>query len=135
VRASTQHILTHLFFIDDVLLFGMICSKEWRKYYEIISDFCGATGMEISLDKSCFISPLEVMEPSILELFPIVHRRLDEGIRYLGYHLKPNGYTKSDWNWLIGRVERKIGLWCYRYLSLGGILTLIKSVLEGIPIY
>jgi len=32
-------------------------------------------------------------------------------------------------------VDRKLGLWCYRWLSLGGRLILAKSVLESIPVY
>lgn len=76
-----------------------------------------------------------MMEQKILDLFPFDHRKIDDGIKYLGYTLKPNGYSKINWAWLIEHVEHKIGLWCYRWLSLGGRLTLIKSVLEGIPIY
>jgi len=135
VRVSRNHSLTHLLFVDDVLLFGMKCAGEWQKYHEIFKEFCEATGMEINLNKSCFLSMEEVMDQDILTLFPINHKCIDEGIKYLGFQLKPNGYNKSDWLWLIERVENKIGLWCYRWLSLGGRLILIKSVLEGIPVY
>jgi len=35
----------------------------------------------------------------------------------------------------LDRLDLKIGLWCYRWLSLGGRLTLAKSVLESVPVY
>jgi len=108
---------------------------EWRRFHEIFTIFCDATGMEISPKKSCFLSPLDMLEPQIQDLFPFNHRKIDTGIRYLGFTLKPNGYKKTDWGWLIERVEQKIRLWCYRWLSIGGRSTLIKSVLEGIPVY
>lgn len=135
VQVSPHHSLTHLFFVANVLLFGILCPVEWRRYHDIISIFCDAIGMEICPSKSCFLTPMEVMEPHILELFPFDHRMIDFGINYLGFSLKPNGYNKTDWAWLVEHVEHKIGLWCYRWLSLGGKITLIKSGLEGIPIY
>ena len=101
----------------------------------ILQDFCEATGMEINIKKSCFSSMEDEMDLDILSLFPIDHQRLEEGIRYLGFLIKPNRLHKGDWTWLIEWVERRIGHWCYRCLSLGGRLILIKAVLESIPIY
>jgi len=106
--------ITHLLFVDDVLLFGNHCAREWKWYYKIIDEFCGATGMKINFDKSVFYSMLDTLEPEISALFPIPLRHFDEGLLYLGYHLKPNGYQSGDWLWLIEKVERRIGVWCYR---------------------
>ena len=41
----------------------------------------------------------------------------------------------KDWDWLISKVEKRIKNWSYRWLSKGGKLILIKSVLEVIPVY
>jgi len=91
-----------------------------RRYHEIFTVFCSATGMEISCAKSCFLSSMDVMDQMISDLFLFDHRNIDEGIKYLGFTLKPNGYTKTDWTWPIDRVIHKITLWCYRWLTLGG---------------
>jgi len=127
--------LTHLLFVDDVLLFGRLCALEWKWYYRIISEFCLATGMEINYEKSCFYSKGEALDPDIQTLFPVPYYHLDEGMTYLGYRLKPNCYKTRDWLWLIERIEHRIGVWCYRSLSLGGRLILIKSVIESMPVY
>lgn len=127
--------LTHLLFVDDVLLFGRQCALEWKWYYRIIKEFCLATGMEINYEKSCFYSMGDALDPDIYTLFPVLYHHFDEGLTYLGYRLKPNCYRSGDWLWLIERIEHRIGVWCYRSLSLGGRLILIKSVIESMPVY
>ena len=56
-------------------------------------------------------------------------------MKYLGFYLKPRGYYLKDWDWLIAKVEKRIMNWSYRWLTKGGKLTLVKAVLEAIPIY
>ena len=57
------------------------------------------------------------------------HLDMDDGIKYLGYHLKPNNHRIADWTWLIAKIERRINKWQQRWLSQAGRLVLIKSVL------
>lgn len=33
---------------------------------------------------------------------------LEDGIKYLGYKLKPNNYHIADWTWLIANIEARI---------------------------
>jgi hypothetical protein len=56
-------------------------------------------------------------------------------MRYLGFQLKIGASSPEDWQWLIKLFERKIGGWCFKWLSLGGRLILVKSVLEGLAVY
>jgi hypothetical protein len=60
---------------------------------------------------------------------------LNEGFRYLGFYLKLTNYRVEDWRWIIQKFERRIGLWCHRWLSLGGRYVLVKSVLESLPVF
>ena len=60
---------------------------------------------------------------------------LAEGIKYLGYIINPNGYKARDWQWLIHRFEQRIKHWGWRWLSLGGQLTLAPSVLTDMAVY
>jgi hypothetical protein len=53
----------------------------------------------------------------------------------LGFSLKPNCYTRADWNWLEKKIEKRISNWSHRWLTLGGRVTLVKVVLESIPVY
>lgn len=93
--------------------------------------------MEISSDKSIFLH--NELSDNVLEhikgVLPFNMEPLDIGIKYLGYYLKLNNYGRVDWNWLIKKIEKKFDLWCYRWLSLGGRVVLIKYVLENIPLF
>lgn len=54
---------------------------------------------------------------------------------YLGLSLCHGTPTKSLWYLVIERMEKKLSLWKANYLSLGGIITLIKAALANLPIY
>jgi hypothetical protein len=56
-------------------------------------------------------------------------------IKYLGFMLNPNKYGVEDWKWMLSCVKRRINLQCNKHISKGGQLTLIKSIIEAIPIY
>ena len=64
-----------------------------------------------------------------------MHYNFDEGLKYLGFRLKPNYYRKEDWNWILEKLEHRVNIWCTRWLSRAGRLILVKLVLESIPIY
>jgi len=49
--------------------------------------------------------------------------------------LKLLGYRVNDWLWIIQRFEKRISHWTYKYISLGGRLILIQSVLSSIHVY
>jgi len=60
---------------------------------------------------------------------------LHSGFTYLGYFLKPLGYRVNDGIWLLQKFEKRISNWTFQYLSLGGRLVLVQSVLSSIPVY
>jgi len=65
----------------------------------------------------------------------IPHLKFPRVRKYLGFYIKPNDDGVNDLKWLIAKVERRITLWCNKWLSRGGCLILIKSMLKAIPIY
>ena len=38
---------------------------------------------------------------------------LSQGVKYLGFLLKPVGYKYEDWLWLYNKIEARISVWCY----------------------
>ena len=99
--------------------------------------FCKASGMIINEDKSYFYYAglNESQLISIHNIFSFNMDKIEHGMKYLGFHLKPCRYLKKDWDWLITKVELRIKNWSFRWLSKGGKLILVKSVLEAIPVY
>jgi hypothetical protein len=47
--------ITHLLFVDDVLLFGNGTITEWKVFKEVLDLFCKAMGMSFSPHKSLFL--------------------------------------------------------------------------------
>ncbi|XP_059301796.1 uncharacterized protein LOC132053699 [Lycium ferocissimum] len=55
--------------------------------------------------------------------------------KYLGMPLGANHKAQEIWNDVLERCEMKLTSWKSQYLSLGGRLTLINSVLDALPTY
>lgn len=56
-------------------------------------------------------------------------------MKYLGLPLGGRIINCLNWNHVVESFHSKLSLWMMRHLSLGGRLTVIKSVLSSIPIY
>jgi len=93
--------------------------------------------MDINCQKSRFLA--HNIDPSLEQriqlAFNIQFINIEEGMKYLGFYLKPNCYRVADWNWMIQKIEKIISNWTLRCLSLGGRMVLEKSVLQSIPMY
>ena len=110
IKISSTLALTHLLFVDDVILLGTSTLPEWIAFEVILSTFCKASRMCISMDKSCFL--YNNMDVDILTdiswVQPYKMETIVSGFKYLGYYLKPLAYKISDWNWLIQKFENII---------------------------
>jgi hypothetical protein len=93
--------------------------------------------MRVNEQKSSILFSL--VEADVIQHFldqlPFQMQGLDDGLKYLGFHLKPNDYRKTDWMWLLEKLEKRLKVWSNKWLSRAGRLVLIKSVLEAIPVY
>ena len=90
--------ITHLLFVDDVILFGIGTVSEWGAYKEALDLFCSATSMSVSKEKSSFLYQ-EVDEDTRCQIYVLLPYRMatiTAGFKYLGYRLKPLGYRSSD---------------------------------------
>lgn len=137
VKVAAACYTTHTLFVDDVLLFGEASVNEWRAYNNIISTFSRASGMEVNVPKSALIHQVfhEDIYADLRLILPYHWVDIDVGFRYLGFFIKSNCYLKSDWHWLVAKVHKCIHSWSSRWLSLGGRLTLLSSVLQGMPVF
>jgi hypothetical protein len=137
VKVSKLVKILHLFFVDDVLIMTKASVDEWKEIKEILLIFFSASGLLISWTKSTFYYDGIQGETlgNLKEFFPYNFEDLAKGFQYLGYFLKADAYKTVDWRWLLTKIESRIGIWCNIWLSLGGHFTLVKSVLEGQPVY
>jgi hypothetical protein len=78
---------------------------------------------------------LEEVHAPLANIILTPTKELDEGFKYLGFFLKPDCYRKADWGWLIQKIKARISFWVNRLLSRGGILVLLKVILELFMFY
>ena len=55
IKVAGTMVISHLFYVDDVILFGQGSVMEWRSYKVIINLFYKASSLEINFKKSYFI--------------------------------------------------------------------------------
>eukprot|EP00253_Pinus_taeda_P015506 PITA_15506 len=129
--------ISHLLFVDDILLFTNGSLNEVKEIKIILDLFMKATGMQINIRKSHFImegfSRNECSQ--ITAILPFEVCTMASPFKYLGFWIKPNSYEKQDWNWLVAKIEGKITHWSYKWLSRAGRLTLVNSVLQAMPVF
>ena len=137
VKITAKSNLTHLVFVNDVMMFGAALFSEWKNIKELLLIFFQASRMERSDNKYVLLSfdVEEVTVKDMSSLFSFQIKDINEGLKYLGYFINPNRYKVSHWRWLIQKFEKKNNNWTYRWLSMGDRLTLIKVILEGIYVY
>jgi len=90
--------ITHLFFVDEILLFCDGSRQDIDKLYEGLNLLQTVAGMLVNVEKSTIsCSNLSEQETQRI-LFRLPYRilELDEGLKYLGFFLKPNYYLKAD---------------------------------------
>ncbi|WMV52976.1 hypothetical protein MTR67_046361 [Solanum verrucosum] len=132
-RANNMEI-THLLYADDSLVFCGAEVSQIRHLRAILTIFEAISGLHVNWQKSC--------------LFPVNQVNNMQGLvdnlgcqvaslptKYLGMPLGAKNKELEEWSEVLERSERKLTRWKSQYLSLGGRVTLIKSVLDALPTY
>ena len=94
------------------------------------------SGLAINYNKSTFISWKRDDYPWVNEIANDVgcmHAR--PPFTYLGFPLGSNFSRYDAWKPVIRNIENRLASWKVRLLSRAGRLTLIKSVLNSLPVY
>jgi len=111
LKVVAETIISHLFFVDDVIILGIGKFEVWMVFQSILTNFWIASGMDVNCHKSCF--PTQNIDPNmeqrLQEAFSIQFIIIDKGMKYLGFYLKPNNCRVVDWKLMFQKVEKKIG--------------------------
>eukprot|EP00253_Pinus_taeda_P017857 PITA_17857 len=137
LKITDECYLTHLLFVDDVLILLDGSIQDTSTFIHILGLFSHATGMEVNRLKSTITLVGTTTNETHMarHAFPYTPQPLDRGLKYLGYWLKPTCQKIADWVWLLAKVEKRLTCWSHKYLSRAGRLTLIKSVLEATLVF
>lgn len=126
---------SHQQFVDDTMLFGYPSVQEASCLKSLLNDFSTASGTHINSAKSqifFFHTPplVKVVVTRILG-FPIASLPS----KYLGAPLTASYIKQPAWRSLLEKLKARLILWTFRSLNLASRATLIKFVLQAMPLY
>ncbi|KAL4273675.1 hypothetical protein GQ457_13G010160 [Hibiscus cannabinus] len=128
--------LSHLFFVDDMVLFAEATMEQVGVIQDILSDFCKVSGHKVSIFKTqmCFSRNCALATKNLIARdfgFEVVE---DLG-KYLGVPLLHKRVTHATYAYVLDDMRARLSGWTAQSLSLAGRITLAKLVLQSIPIY
>ena len=107
--------LTHLIFVDDILIFYDGSRRDVLKLFQGLVLLKRSSGMKINEEKSNITcANLETMEIAyIISRIPFQVLELNDGLKYIGFYLKPSDHRKLDWMWLLAKLEKRLKIWSH----------------------
>ena len=127
--------ISHLQYADDTLCIGVPTVDNLWTLKALLQGFELASGLKVNFNKSSLIGinvPRDFMEAACRFL------NCREGtlpFNYLGLPVGANSKKVSTWEPMLEKLRTRLNAWGSRYVSLGGRIVLLNSVLNAIPIF
>ncbi|GKA84791.1 RNA-directed DNA polymerase, eukaryota, reverse transcriptase zinc-binding domain protein, partial [Tanacetum coccineum] len=127
--------ISHLFFADDVIITTGWNARDLENIIRVLHVFYLASGLKINIHKSN-IYGIGVNEDEVYNMASNAGCIAGNiPFNYLGLPIGSNMKSIASWKMLIDRFRSRLSTWKASLLSIGGRLTLIKSVLGSLGIY
>ncbi|GJR20021.1 RNA-directed DNA polymerase, eukaryota, reverse transcriptase zinc-binding domain protein [Tanacetum coccineum] len=135
IELSSSLNISHLFFADDAMFVGRWCDGNIDTLMNVLECFHRASGLRINMSKSKIMG-VHVEDSKVKhaasKLGCLI---LNTPFSYLGMKIGGVMSRVEAWKEVVDKVTSRLSKWKMKSLSIGGRLTLIKSVLGSIPIY
>ncbi|CAN1188042.1 Putative ribonuclease H protein At1g65750 [Linum perenne] len=126
--------VNHILYADDAIIFCEASGSQLRYVMAALICFEAISGLKVNLHKSSLFPVGLVPEADIFAEF--LGCRLDQfPSSYLGLPLGTKATSKVIWDPVIYSLESRIQSWKTKFLSFGGRIAMLKSVLSGMSIY
>lgn len=122
-------------YADDTIIIAEDHPQTLRVITMILTTYESLSGLRINRSKSSFV-PIDIptnLVGVIRSILGCPEKTLP--IRYLSLPLSAKKPRREDFLALIAAVEARVASWKSSFLSFGGRLTLIKSVLSAVPLH
>nr|GEX66209.1 RNA-directed DNA polymerase, eukaryota [Tanacetum cinerariifolium] len=127
--------LSHMFYADDAVFVGHWNDSNITTLVHVLECFFRASGLKINMGKSKIVGvhvDNAKVSRAAVKLGCLV---LKAPFVYLGSIVGGNMNMLHAWNDIVDRIKRRLSKWKMPSLSIGGRLTLFKSVLGSMPIF
>jgi len=128
--------VSSLFFADDIVLFAKATEAQARLIRGCLALFCAASGQKSSASKSrVYFSP-NTNDSEVEKICSVLGmEKTDDSGKYLGVPTINGRITKSQYQYVLERIGKRLAGWKTSCLSLAGRVMLIQSTIEAIPSY
>jgi hypothetical protein len=128
-------VVSHLQYADDTLCIGEASVANLWSLKAILRGFEMCSGLKINFWKSSLIG-VNVSQDFLRVASAFLNcRTCALPFKYLGLPVGTNPRRASTWEPLLVSLRKRLGLWANKYVSLGGHIVLLNSVLNSIPIF
>ncbi|GJR51970.1 RNA-directed DNA polymerase, eukaryota [Tanacetum coccineum] len=135
IQLSESVSISHLFYADDAMFIGEWSEGNLANILKILKCFYLASGLQINIHKSQVLGvgvPRYVVDHAASIIGCSV---MNNQFRYLGVKVGESMSRHKAWDDIIHKLTSRLSNWKAKTLSIGGRLTLLKSVLGASPIY
>ncbi|GJR12103.1 RNA-directed DNA polymerase, eukaryota [Tanacetum coccineum] len=133
VGSSLQ--LSHLFYADDVIFIGQWSESNIITIVHALDCFHKASGLRMNLQKSKLLGIAVEDEKVSRAAMKMGCCTLKTPFSYLGIKVGGMMTRLKSWDEIVAKLHSQLSKWKLKTLSIGGRLTLLKSVLGSTPIY
>eukprot|EP00253_Pinus_taeda_P001754 PITA_01754 len=129
--------LNHALFADDSLLLGGASTRIAKAFDSVLKSYCRVSEAQVNESKSEIYS-WNINKQELIGISNALgfkgHTRWDR-FKYLGLPITNGPNRRSLWSDIICKIKTKIATWGGFWLSKGGKVILIKSLLSALPVY
>ncbi|GJX07756.1 RNA-directed DNA polymerase, eukaryota [Tanacetum coccineum] len=135
IRLNSSIFVSHLFYADDALIIGEWSSDNLGGIINVLKCFYLASGLQINIHKSQLLGVGVPKSEVELAASSIGCSIMNNQFRYLGVMVGENMARHKAWVDVVLKLKFRLSKWKAKTLSIGGRLTLLKSVLGASPLY
>nr|GEU88507.1 RNA-directed DNA polymerase, eukaryota [Tanacetum cinerariifolium] len=135
IQLSNLVNISHMFYADDAVFVGQWCDKNISTIIHVLECFHRVSGLSINMCKSKIMGinvDSDRLNDAVTKLGCLV---LNRPFSYLGLIVGGSMSWITAWREVVDRVKNRLSKWKMKTLSIGGRLTLLKSILGSMPIY
>nr|GEW94418.1 RNA-directed DNA polymerase, eukaryota, reverse transcriptase zinc-binding domain protein [Tanacetum cinerariifolium] len=131
---SSLH-LSHLFYADDAIFLGHWSDSDIDTIVRVLDCFYRASGLRINMTKSKIMGisvSSDIVDHTASKIGCATLKPL---FSYLGSKVGGLMSRIQSWDEIMNTLPGRLSKWKMKTLSIGGRLTLLKSILGSMPIY